>query len=61
MIEHNQLLQDVISHSHKHKKTCHVTFFDLKDTYGSISHELIETVLSRYQISVNVIDCVNSL
>ncbi len=40
-IEHNQLLQEVISHAHKHKQTCDVTFFDLKDAFGSISHERI--------------------
>ena len=38
-IEHNQLLQEIIQHARHHKKTCHITFFDLKDAFGSISHE----------------------
>ncbi len=55
-----QFLQEVSSHAHKNKKTCHVTFFDLKSAFGSISHGRFKTVLSRYQIPVNVIDYVNS-
>ena len=41
-IEHNQLLQQVISHARRNHKTVHITFFDLKDAFGSISHSLID-------------------
>ncbi len=53
-IEHNQLLQEIISHARVNKRTCHVTFFDLKDAFGSIPHELIEHCLERYKIPNNV-------
>ena len=60
-VEHNQLLQEVISNARKNKKTVHVTFFDLKDAFGSISHKLIDTVLERYHIPENIKMYVNSL
>ena len=47
-VEHNQVLQEIISHSKSNKRTVHVTFFDLADAFGSVSHEvdfpLIETI-----------------
>ncbi len=33
-IERNQLLQETITHAKVIKKTLHVTFFDLGDTFG---------------------------
>ena len=53
-IEHNQLLQEIISHARINRRTCHITFFDLKDAFGSISHSLIDHCLERYQIPDNV-------
>ncbi len=53
-IEHNQLLQEIISHARVNKRTCHITFFDLKDAFGSISHNLIDHCLGRYSIPENV-------
>ena len=60
-VEHNQLLQEVISHARRNKKTCHITFFDLKDAFGSISHSLIMTVMSRYNMPDNVKQYIMSL
>ncbi len=53
-IEHNQVLQQVISHARRNKRTVHITFFDLKDAFGSISHSLIDDTLKRYRIPENV-------
>ena len=53
-VEHNQLLQEVLTHARRNHKTCHVTFFDLKDAFGSISHALIDEVLTRYKLPENV-------
>ncbi len=61
MFKHNQLLQDVISYARKYKKTCHATFFDLKDAFDSVRYEVSDNILFRYQILDNVIDYVNSL
>ena len=53
-IEHNQVLQEVLSSARTKKKTVHCTFFDLKDAFGSISHKLIEICLDRYHIPINI-------
>ena len=53
-IEHNQVLQEVITHARQNSRTCHITFFDLKDAFGSISHSLIDHTLARYQLPDNL-------
>ena len=55
------MLQEVISHARHNKRTCHITFFDLKDAFGSISHELIDHVMTRYNIPINIQTYINSL
>jgi len=60
-IEHNQLLQQVISHAKVHKKTLHVTFFDLEDAFGSVSHELISHSLNRYYFPPEIKNYISSL
>ena len=37
--DHNLILMEVLNHSRAHKKTVHVTWFDLEDAFGSISHD----------------------
>ena len=48
VIEHNQVLGEIISHAKRNNKTCHITFFDLEDAFGSVSHDLISHSLSRF-------------
>ena len=36
-IEHNVVLEEIISQAETNKKTVHVTFFDLEDAFGSVS------------------------
>ena len=33
-IEHNVVLEEIISQAKTNKKTVHVTFFDLEDSFG---------------------------
>ena len=49
-IEHNQVLHEIISHAKSNQKTLHVTFFDLADAFGSVSHNLISKSMDRYAI-----------
>ena len=35
-IEHNVVLEEIISQAKTNKKTVHVIFFDLKDAFGSV-------------------------
>ena len=60
-MEHNTVLQEVISHARRNKRTCHITFFDLKDAFGSISHSLIDHTLTRYNIPDNIKSYISSL
>lgn len=60
-IEHNQLLQEAISFSKSKKKTLHVTFFDLADAFGSVSHTLISHSMERFKLPANIIRYVETL
>ena len=53
-VEHNQVLHEIISHSKTTKRTVHVTFFDLADAFGSVSHELISHSLRRFHVPNNL-------
>ena len=60
-VEHNQLLQEAIAFAKSKKKTVHVTFFDLADAFGSISHTLISQSMKRFMLPVNTIKYVEML
>ena len=40
-IEHNVVLEEIISQAKTNKKTVRVTFFDSADAFGSVPHPLI--------------------
>ena len=61
MIEHNQVLQEIILHARSNKKTLHLTFFDLEDAFGSVQHNLIEHCLKRYKIPSQISDYIINL
>ena len=46
-IEHNIVIYEVIKDPKNRKKTCHITFFDLEDAFGSAPHSLIDHTLER--------------
>ena len=60
-VEHNQVLQEIISHSKAKKRTVHVTFFDLADAFGSVSHELISHSLRRFPVPGNLMIYIGNL
>ena len=60
-IEHNILLHEVISHAKFNHRTVHITFFDLADAFGSVSHELINFSLQRFRMPDNIVQYVNNL
>ncbi|XP_071491341.1 uncharacterized protein [Diadema antillarum] len=53
-VEHNQVLHEIIAHSKAKKRTVHLTFFDLADAFGSVSHELISHSLHRFHVPTNL-------
>ena len=60
-LDHNVIMQEIISHCKAKKRTVHVTFFDLEDAFGSVSHDLIPVSLERMHIPENVRSYIVSL
>ena len=46
-IEHNIVMDEIIKDAKHDIKTCHITFFDLEDAFGRVSHTLIDHTLER--------------
>ena len=51
-IEHNIVLDEIVKDAKHNKKTVHLTFFDLKDDFGSVPHSLIFKTLKRNHIHI---------
>ena len=49
-VEHIQVLQQVIQDAKHRNKTVHVSWFDLADAFGSVSHDLIPICLQHYNV-----------
>ena len=54
-VEHVQVIQEVIQHAKSNQKTAHITWFDLMDAFGSLSHMLILHVLQHYHLPRTII------
>ena len=50
-IDHNQVVQEI---SRYKKRTVHITFFDIADAFGSVSHDIISHSLKRFDVPQNV-------
>ena len=59
--DHNLIMQELINHAKGNKRTIHITWFDLEDAFGSVSHDLIPICLSRMHLPQNVKDYIVSL
>ena len=60
-IEHNVILEDIISQAKTNLKTVHVTFFDLEDAFGSVAHPLIIHTLKRFHVPAEIQLYINTL
>ena len=60
-VEHVQVLQEVIQHAKDNKKTAHITWFDLIDAFGSLSHMLIPYVLQHYHLPTRIINYIKHM
>ena len=49
-MEHIKVLQEVIQDAKANKKTVHISWFDLTDAFGSVSHDLIQICLEHFNI-----------
>ena len=52
---------EILNHAKHNNRTVHVTWFDLEDAFGSVSHDLIPICLSRMQLPQNVQDYIVSV
>ena len=59
--DHNLVLGEIINHAKSNNRTVHVTWFDLEDAFGSVSHDLISISLDRMKLPANVKDYIVSL
>jgi len=59
--EHNIVLKEIIRHAKLKHRTCHISFFDLADAFGSISHDLIQLTLKRNYLPGNFIQYISLL
>ena len=59
--EDNLVMGKIINHAKANKRTAHITWFDLEDAFGSVSHDLIPICLSRMHLPQNVQDYIISL
>ena len=48
--EHIKVLQEVIQDAKAKRKTVHISWFDLTDAFGSVSHDLIQFCLKHFHI-----------
>ena len=60
-IEHNVVLEEIISQAKTNKKTVHVTFFDLENAFGSVPNPLIIQTLKRFNVPAEIQLYVNTL
>ena len=59
--DHNLVLGEIFNHAKSNNRTVHVTWFDLEDAFGSVSHDLIRLCLDRMHLPANVKDYISSL
>ena len=49
-MEHIKVLQEVIQDAKAKRTTVHISWFDLTDAFGSVSHDLIQFCLKHFHI-----------
>ena len=54
-IEHIHVLQQIIQDAKARNRTVHISWFDLADAFGSVSHDLIPICLKHYHIPAHEI------
>ena len=60
-VEHVQVVQEVIDHAKANQRTVHLTWFDLIDAFGSLSHVLIPHVLRHYNIPNEIVNYISHI
>ena len=53
-LEHVEIMQEIIQDAKNKRRTVHVSWYDLEDAFGSVSHVLIDHCLSYYHVPSQV-------
>ena len=60
-VEHATVVHEIIQHARLNHKTVHITWFDLEDAFGSVSHMLIPFVMKHYNIPTQITRYISNL
>ena len=60
-VEHITMVQEIIDNATNNKKSAHLTWFDLEDAFGSLSHDIISYVFEYYNIPKEIVTYITSL
>ena len=60
-VEHVTVIQEIIQHAKLNHKTVHLTWFDLEDAFGSVSHMLIPHVMNHYFIPTQISNYITNM
>ena len=60
-VEHVSVVQEILQHAKLNHKTVHITWFDLADAFGSVSHLLIPFVMKYYNIPTKITSYISNL
>ena len=60
-VEHVTVIQEIIQNAKHNHKTVHITWFDLEDAFGSVSHMLIPIVMNYYSLPTQITKYITSL
>ena len=60
-VEHVSVVQEILQHAKLNHKIVHITWFDLADAFGSVSHLLIPFVMTYYNIPTKITSYTSNL
>ena len=60
-VEHVCVIQEILQNAKFNHKTVHITWFDLEDAFGSVSHMLIPFVTKYYNLPTQIIKYITDL
>ena len=61
IIEHTELLTNMLKHAKNKQRQLVVMLFDLKNAFGEIHHNLIKSVLKYHHIPLSIVNLINSV
>ena len=60
-VEHANVIQEIIQTTKHIRKNVHITWFDLEDAFGGISHMLIPIVMNYYSLPTRITNYITDL